>query len=94
MILSAGDLALEIDFGRNLPGAILQRKEKGEWQDYLIDGKAGDESNWCEYTAAGLVSVTREVKPRPLVTGVTVQGAAVDSVCCDLVRLYVGFLLC
>jgi hypothetical protein len=28
MILSAGDLALEIDFKRNLPGAILQRKEK------------------------------------------------------------------
>jgi hypothetical protein len=39
MILSAGDLALEIDFGRNQPGAILQRKEKGEWKDYLIDGK-------------------------------------------------------
>ena len=39
MILSAGDLALEIDFGRNQPGAILQRKEKGEYQDYLIDGK-------------------------------------------------------
>jgi len=39
MILSAGDLALEIDFGRNQPGAILQRKEKGEHRDYLIDGK-------------------------------------------------------
>ena len=39
MILSAGDLALEIDFGRNLPGSILQRKIKGEWKDYLIDGK-------------------------------------------------------
>ena len=39
MILSAGDLALEIDFGRNLPGSILQRKIKGEWEDYLIDGK-------------------------------------------------------
>ena len=35
----AGDLALEIDFGRNQPGAILQRKVKGEYQDYLIDGK-------------------------------------------------------
>jgi hypothetical protein len=40
MILSAGDLALEIDFGRNQPGAIVQRKVKGDWQDYLIDGKA------------------------------------------------------
>jgi len=39
MILSAGDLALEIDFGRNQPGAILQRKERGRYQDYLIDGK-------------------------------------------------------
>ena len=39
MILSAGDLALEIDFGRNQPGSILQRKEKGAWQDYLNDGK-------------------------------------------------------
>ena len=39
MILSAGDLALEIDFGRNQPGAILQRKLKGRYQDYLIDGK-------------------------------------------------------
>ena len=38
MILSACDLALEIDFGRNLPGAILQSKIKGEWKDYLIDG--------------------------------------------------------
>jgi hypothetical protein len=39
MISSAGDLALEIDFGRNQPGAILQRKIKGKWKDYLIDGK-------------------------------------------------------
>ena len=39
MILSAGDLALEIGFGRNQPGAILQRKIKGSYQDYLIDGK-------------------------------------------------------
>ena len=39
MILSAGDLALEIDFGRNQPGSILQHKVKGRYQDYLIDGK-------------------------------------------------------
>jgi hypothetical protein len=39
VILSAGDLALEIDFGRNQPGAILQRKERDGYQDYLIDGK-------------------------------------------------------
>ena len=39
MILSAGDLALEIDFGRNQPGVILQSKEKGEWKDFLIDDK-------------------------------------------------------
>ncbi|NOR40168.1 MAG: hypothetical protein GQ537_03040 [Gammaproteobacteria bacterium] len=39
MILSAIDLVIEIDFGRNQPGAILQCKEKGYWHDYLIDGK-------------------------------------------------------
>jgi hypothetical protein len=39
MIYSLGDLALEIDFGRNLPGAILQRKETDGYQDYLVDGK-------------------------------------------------------
>ena len=39
MILSAGDLALEIDFGRNQPAAILQRKVKGDWKGFLVDGK-------------------------------------------------------
>ena len=39
MILSAGDLGIEIDFGPNKPGAILQRKEKGYWHDYLVDGE-------------------------------------------------------
>jgi hypothetical protein len=39
MIYSAGDLGIEIDFGSDKPGAILQRKEKGYWHDYLVDGK-------------------------------------------------------
>ena len=39
MIYSAGDLGIEIDFGSVKPGAILQRKEKGYWQDYLVDEK-------------------------------------------------------
>jgi hypothetical protein len=39
MILSAIDLVIEIDFGSDQPGAILQRKEKGYWRDYLVDGK-------------------------------------------------------
>ncbi len=39
MILSAGDLGIEINFGPNKPGAILQRKDKGHWRDYLVDGK-------------------------------------------------------
>jgi len=39
MIYSAGDLGIEIDVGRNQPGAILQRKDKDYWHDYLIDGK-------------------------------------------------------
>ena len=39
MILSAIDLVIEIDFGNDMPGAILQRKEKGYWHDYMVDGK-------------------------------------------------------
>jgi hypothetical protein len=39
MILSSSDLVIEIDFGDDEPGAILQRKEKGSWRDYLIDGE-------------------------------------------------------
>jgi hypothetical protein len=39
MIYSAVDLCIEIDFGSNEPGAILQRKDKGHWRDYLIDGE-------------------------------------------------------
>ena len=39
MILSAGDLGIEIDFGNDQSGAILQRREKGHGHDYLIDGK-------------------------------------------------------
>ena len=37
MILSAGDLGIEIDFGDNQPGAIIQRK--GYWHDYLVEGE-------------------------------------------------------
>jgi hypothetical protein len=39
MIYSAVDLVIEIDFGPDQPGAILQRKEKCYWHDYLVDGK-------------------------------------------------------
>ena len=39
MILSASDLVIEINFGSDKPGAILQRKEKGYWHDYLVDGE-------------------------------------------------------
>ena len=39
MIYSAGDLGVEIDFGHNEPGAILQRKENDDDHDYLVDGK-------------------------------------------------------
>jgi hypothetical protein len=38
MIYSAVDLCIEIDFGSNEPGAVLQR-ERGYWHDYLVDGK-------------------------------------------------------
>ena len=39
MIYSAGDLEIEIDFETDKPRTILQRKEKGYWHDYLVDGK-------------------------------------------------------
>ncbi len=39
MIWSAGDLGVEIDFGPDKPGAILQRREKGYWHDYLVEGE-------------------------------------------------------
>ena len=39
MILSAGDLGVEIDFGDNETGATQQREEKDGWRDYLIDGE-------------------------------------------------------
>ncbi len=37
MILSAGDLGIKINFGPDQPRAILQRKEKHGYQDYLVD---------------------------------------------------------
>ena len=39
MIWSAGDLGIEIDFGSDKPGAILQRKEGNGYQDFMIDGE-------------------------------------------------------
>ena len=39
MILLAGDLGIEIDFGSDQPRAILQRKEENGYQDYLVDGE-------------------------------------------------------
>jgi hypothetical protein len=39
MIYSAGDLGIEIDFGPNQPGAVLQREDRGYWHDYLVKGE-------------------------------------------------------
>jgi hypothetical protein len=39
MIWSAGDLGVEIDFGPDQPSAILQRKQKDHWHDYLVKGE-------------------------------------------------------
>jgi hypothetical protein len=39
MIYSAADLCIEIDYGPDKPGAILQRKENGYWRDYLVKGE-------------------------------------------------------
>jgi hypothetical protein len=38
-MLSAGDLGVEIDYRAGKPSGTLQRKEKGYWHDYLVDGK-------------------------------------------------------
>ncbi len=39
MNYSAAVLCIEIDFGSNEPGAILQYEDRGYWYDYLVDGK-------------------------------------------------------
>ena len=39
-VLSAGDLAIEIDYGVGNPPGTLQRYENGGWQDYRPDGEA------------------------------------------------------
>ena len=39
MIYSAGDLGVQIDLGPDKPGMVIQRKEKGHWCDYLVDGE-------------------------------------------------------
>ena len=39
VIWSARNLGIEIDFGNDKPGAILQRKENDGYHDYLVDGQ-------------------------------------------------------
>jgi hypothetical protein len=39
MIIQAGDLGIEIDYGTNQPGAVLQRLEGSVWKDYLVDSE-------------------------------------------------------
>ena len=44
MIHAAGDLGILIDYGDNVPGAVLQRASitfpsASGWQDYIVDGK-------------------------------------------------------
>jgi hypothetical protein len=39
MIYSEGDLGVQIDLGPDKPGMVIQRKDKGYWRDYLIDGE-------------------------------------------------------
>ncbi len=36
---SAGDLGVVVDFGRNQPGDVLQRRERGEWHDFKPERK-------------------------------------------------------
>lgn len=39
MIWLTGDLGIEIDFGPNRLGAMLQRKDNDSWHNYLVDGE-------------------------------------------------------
>jgi hypothetical protein len=39
MFLSLRKFGVDIDIGRNAPGAILQRKDSDLWYYYLIDGE-------------------------------------------------------
>jgi hypothetical protein len=39
ILLSAGDLGVEIDYRAGKPSGTLQRKGNGHWRDYLVDGK-------------------------------------------------------
>ena len=38
MIFASSDLGLQIDYGPDEPGLILQCYEKGAWRDYKADG--------------------------------------------------------
>ena len=38
-VLSAGDLAVEIDYGIGNPSGTLQRLENGVWENYRLDGE-------------------------------------------------------
>ena len=38
-ILSAGDLAVEIDYGARNPSGVLQRLENDVWENYRLDGE-------------------------------------------------------
>ena len=38
-MLSAGDLAIEIDYGVGNPQGTLQRLENGDWKGYSPDGE-------------------------------------------------------
>ena len=39
-VLSAGDLAVEIDYVAGNPSGTLQRLENGVWEDYCPEGEA------------------------------------------------------
>ena len=39
MVILAGNLGVQVDTGNNTPGAVLQRREAGQWTECKIDGK-------------------------------------------------------
>jgi hypothetical protein len=39
MIFASTSLGIQIDYGPNEPGMILQRQERAGWTDYLVEGR-------------------------------------------------------
>jgi len=72
--LSADDLGLQIDYGRNEPGDVLQRWDGEGWRT------TGRMESWLKTSLIlklyrlGGIGCGQNKKPQPLLTGVSLQG--------------------